>query len=186
MQDLKDDIIDKETEISPVNTSEMENNEVKILQEDSTIIAMQEKESKLLLRLADCENTIKRLRQDIIIETDRATIKFAKELIHTIENIFFGIKQLENVSLSEESKNIFEGMQMIYKQLLTLFEKFSIEMIEPKVNDKFDPMLHEAISHLENEINAGNIIECIRPGFKLKNNILKAASVVISKGIRKD
>jgi molecular chaperone GrpE len=183
MQDLKDEIIEEKASETEQSKSETK---IEMQAEDPKIIAMKERESQLLLRLADLENTVKRLRQDIVIETDRATLKFAKELTHTVENIFFGIKQLENVALNEESKNIFEGMQMIYKQLLALFEKFSIEMIEPKAAEKFDPMLHEAIAHLENEINAGNIIECIRPGFKLKNNILKAASVIISKGTIKE
>lgn len=73
-----------------------------------------------------------------------------------------------------------QGFEMLLNQTYNAMSENGIEIIEPKVGDKFDPRLHMAIS--KNEGKDINIIaEVKKKGFKLHDRIIKPAGVIIGK-----
>ena len=71
---------------------------------------------------------------------------------------------------------------MIFQQFQAQLKLLGIEEINPK-NEAFNPHLHEAVSScFHEEIPEEHIIEVIRTGYKLGDKLLRAASVVVSKG----
>lgn len=70
---------------------------------------------------------------------------------------------------------------MILKKMQTILEAEGIEPINTEKVD-FDPQLHEAISHEENSAyKSGQIIEVIKPGYKIDNRVIRPALVRVAK-----
>ena len=71
---------------------------------------------------------------------------------------------------------------MVRKQLEDFLRENGVEVVNA-VGDAFDPNLHEAVAHEPNgEVADGSVIRQIRRGFKLKDRLIRPASVVVSKG----
>ena len=71
---------------------------------------------------------------------------------------------------------------MIERQLREFMSGSGVELIET-TGVKFDPNLHEAVSQEESAtIAEGHIVRQLRRGFRLRDRLLRAAMVVVSKG----
>lgn len=133
---------------------------------------------KWLRTAAEFENSKKRWlkeRQDII---DFANEELLRELLVVLDN-------LENalLNLREADTKILEGIELIYRDMKKVMEKFGLREVKEKKGDDFNPHFHEAVMHLEDEeIPEGKIIEVIRKGYLLKDRLLRAALVKVSKG----
>jgi molecular chaperone GrpE len=89
---------------------------------------------------------------------------------------------MQEVEKDESTKNIFIGISMAYKQMENILGEYGLELIDP-VGTEFDPKYHEALSHKVNEeVEEGFIIQTIRIGYKMKDKLLRPASVIISQG----
>jgi molecular chaperone GrpE len=74
-----------------------------------------------------------------------------------------------------------EGIELIYRKLLTMLEGEGVKPMEVG-NDFFDPNLHEAVVSEENsEYESGQIIEVIRQGYTLGDRILRPAMVRVAR-----
>ena len=66
-------------------------------------------------------------------------------------------------------------------QLEETVGEYGLEIIEPS-EEKFDPNIHEAVSYEEStEFEEELVIKTIRTGYRLKGNLLRPASVILSK-----
>lgn len=74
-----------------------------------------------------------------------------------------------------------EGIELIYRKLLTMLEGEGVKPMEIE-NDFFDPNLHEAVVSEENsEYESGQIIEVIRQGYTLGDRIIRPAMVRVAR-----
>ena len=65
----------------------------------------------------------------------------------------------------DEAKKLAEGVQMVYKQLKETFEKLGVKEIAA-LGEQFDPNLHEAVMHIEDEtIDDNTVVEEFRKGY---------------------
>jgi molecular chaperone GrpE len=73
------------------------------------------------------------------------------------------------------------GIAMVQQQLKGILAETGLEEID--ANGKpFDPTLHEAVSQLETtETPEGNVVQQLRKGYKLRDRLLRPASVVVAK-----
>ena len=76
----------------------------------------------------------------------------------------------------ETAKN---GMELILKQMLSLFAKFDVEEIESLGKD-FDPKYHHAIAKCDDEVNSNKVVEVFQKGYKRKDKVLRAALVKVA------
>jgi len=73
-------------------------------------------------------------------------------------------------------------MEMIERQLKDFMASAGVEAIEA-IGVQFDPNLHEAVSQEPSkDVPEGKIIRQLRKGYKLRDRLLRAAMVVVSKG----
>ncbi len=73
-------------------------------------------------------------------------------------------------------------MEMVAKQLSDFLTQHGVEPVKAE-GEKFDPNLHEAVAQEASEsIPEGVIVRQLRKGFKLKDRLLRAAMVMVSKG----
>jgi molecular chaperone GrpE len=75
----------------------------------------------------------------------------------------------------------FEGIEFIYRKLLTQLEKEGIKQMIPTA-EMFDPTLHEAVVQEENpDHESGQIIEVISPGYQIGDRIIRPARVRVAR-----
>jgi molecular chaperone GrpE len=75
-----------------------------------------------------------------------------------------------------------EGFQMIYRNLIKIFEEYQVREIAINENTKFDVELHEAIMAADSKLPEGTIMHVAQKGYMYGDKVLRHAKVVTSKG----
>ena len=100
-----------------------------------------------------------------------------EKILPVIDNFERGLK-----SIPEDQKDgpVASGMEMIYKQLITVFSDLGVTPIEA-VGQEFDPNLHNAVMHAEDEGLGENIVaEEFQKGYKYKDTVLRHSMVKVA------
>lgn len=135
---------------------------------------------RLLRTTADFENFRKRAareRQDSIRYANEALMQ---KLITVLDN--FEMAQSAAQSGTADSLQAFqEGVSMIYQQLRGVLTEAGLEELDA-TGQKFDPNFHEAVSQQESaDVPEGQVLQQLRKGYKLRERLLRPASVVVAK-----
>ena len=113
---------------------------------------------------------------------------FAKEALSLIDNLDRSKHVLENdekLKETEALKKIIDHLDVIKKDLLTVFEKNNIKPID-SLNKRLDPNLHQAMMEIEDDTKEpGTIIQEIQKGFTIKDRLLRPTLVGVSKKVTK-
>lgn len=138
--------------------------------------------SKIVYLAAENENTRKRLLQEKSEAINFANGKILSSFVDPIECLYLAIQSINSdVEADSVIKSTKEGLSMTIAKFEQLFSQNNITRMYP-INQKFDYKLHQAISEIENESEAGNIINVVSAGYSLNGFVVKPAMVVVSKG----
>ncbi len=91
---------------------------------------------------------------------------------------------MDNLEKAAEAKtedtNYQDGVKMVVKQLSDVLDKFGMQEIK-SIGEKFDPELHEAVSHIEDP-NKGEqeIVQEYRKGYKIGNKVIRHSMVIVA------
>ena len=89
-------------------------------------------------------------------------------------------KSLLTKAEDDASKAWKNGVELIYRQFTEVLNKLGAEEIKT-VGEQFDPNLHEAVMHVEDENLGENVIvEELRKGYKLKDRIIRHSMVKVA------
>ena len=165
-----------------VKTSENTEN---IKTKDKTIEEkLAESEEKLLRSLAEIENQRRRFEKEIKDAFEFGSFNFAKESLAILDNLTRAKEAIKNDEKLKDNKDLdkfLENINIIEKDLITIFEKNRIKKIETN-NKNFDPNFHQAMSEIENEDKEpGIILHEIQAGYMLGERLLRPALVSVSK-----
>jgi molecular chaperone GrpE len=169
------------------NKNNQENNSESLEQK------IDELQRKLLLEMAEIENMRKRSEKQIKDASDYAISSFARDLMSVMDNLekaidHHGVSDNSNINNNStgnsiEIKNLMLGVEMTKNELNSVFSKYGLAKILPKLGDKFDYENHQAISYQESEdFEVNTISNIMQSGYKLKDRLLRPAMVVVSKG----
>lgn len=137
-------------------------------------------QDKFMRALADAENARKRAQKDRTEAENYGGSKLARDLLPVFDNMKRAVE-----SVTEEQRSVvgpvIEGVELTMRELLNVFNKHGIHVIDPAVGDKFDPKQHEAMfeAPLPGTV-AGEIIQVQAQGFMLHDRILRPAQVGVS------
>lgn len=141
-----------------------------------------EMKERWLRTAAEFENAKKRWLKEKESIIKYALVDLFGELLPLLDNMD---KAIEN--LPEEKGDFEKGVEIIFKQIYTILKSYGLVRIDDLAGKEFDPFEHEAISYEENaQIPEGKIIEILRPGYKLRDRLLRPALVKVSKGKSKE
>lgn len=137
-----------------------------------------ELKDKYLRLYADFEN-YKRLSAKNKVELIKySNEELIRELLSVIDHLELALQHSANI---ENSSALAEGVQMTLKEIKTILEKFGLTVIEA-LGKPFDPVFHHAISQVESEETDENIVVSeFRKGYILKDKVLRASLVGVSK-----
>ena len=181
----------KNINIDEENKSNNENKDLTeeaIKEDDKKELAPEDKikelEDKLTRTFAEMENQRRRYEKEKEDAFEYGGFAFAKEALNLLDNLDRSKISLENdekLKKSETLEKIFEHLNIIKKDMVSIFKKNSIEQIET-VNKKLDPNYHQAMMEVEdNAKEPGTIVQEIQTGFMMKDRLLRPALVVVSK-----
>ena len=124
---------------------------------------------------AEADNIRKRAQSDIANAHKYAIEKFSSELLAVMDSLEAALA-VENATL-ENFKN---GVELTHKQLVAVFEKFNIKVINP-VGEKFDPHLHQAMCMVESEFAPNTVTQVLQRGYLLHDRVIRPAMVAVAK-----
>ena len=128
---------------------------------------------------ADFENYKKRCAREKEDAVKYANSSLLERLVAIVDNFELGLSAARNQS---EQSPIYSGMSMILKQLSDFLTESGLEPVDA-VGKQFDPNLHEAIGHEPSDkVPEGRVIRQTRRGYRLKDRLLRPATVVVSSG----
>ena len=100
-----------------------------------------------------------------------------EKILPVVDNFERGIKSIPE---EEREAPVASGMEMIYKQLMTVLTDLGVTPIEA-VGQEFDPNLHNAVMHVENEELGENIVaEEFQKGYQYKDAVLRHSTVSVA------
>ena len=161
-----------------------ENNEKEIEAKTTPEDKIKELEDKLARTLAEMENQRRRFEKEKDDAFEYGGFSFAKESLNLIDNFDRAKQSLENdekIKGSDVLKKTLEHLDIVKKDLISVFKKNNIEEIEA-VNKKLDPNLHQAMMEVEDQNKEpGTIIQEIQKGYIMKGRLLRPSLVAVSK-----
>ena len=178
-----------ETEKTDENLNTEDNKETK---EEVKELTPEEKitelEDKVARTFAEMENQRRRFEKEKEDAFEYGGYSFAKEALSLIDNLDRSKHVLENDEKLKETdalKKTLEHLNIIKKDLISIFEKNNIKPID-SLNKKLDPNLHQAMMEIEDDTKEpGTIIQEIQKGFTIKDRLLRPSLVGVSKKVTK-
>ena len=145
-------------------------------------------EDKLSRALAEMENQRRRYEKEKDDAFEYGGFSFARESLNLIDNFDRAKQSLESdekLKNSDALKKTLEHLDIIKKDLLSIFKKNNIDEII-SINKKLDPNLHQAMMEIEdNNKEPGTIVQEIQKGYKMKDRLLRPSLVAVSKKTEK-
>jgi len=145
---------------------------------------IKELKDKLTRAYAEMENQRRRFEKEKDDAFDYGGFAFAREALNLVDNLERSKQSLandENLKNSDALKKTLEHLDIINKDLISIFEKNNIKPIDA-INKKLDPNFHQAMMEIEdNQKEPGIIIQEIQKGFLIKDRLLRPSLVGVSK-----
>ncbi len=156
----------------------------KEIQEKSPEEKILELEDKVARTFAEMENQRRRFEKEKEDAFEYGGFSFAKEALSLIDNLERSKQILNNdekLKNTDALKKTMEHLDIINKDLISIFSKNHIKPIE-SLNKRLDPNYHQAMMEIENnEKEPGTIIQEIQKGFTIKDRLLRPSLVAVSK-----
>lgn len=181
-----DDVENLEREIEAELEAEAEAEETEEFdapEADEYAVLLQERDElkdRLLRSLADSENIRKRAMRERAEAEVYGGTKLARDMLSVYDNFS---RALESITpeLRESQPALVEGIELTQKDLVNVFEKHKIFVINPEIGSLFDPKLHEAMFEAPvPNTKKGDIIQVMNVGFMIGERLLRAAQVGVS------
>lgn len=136
---------------------------------------LKEYEDKYLRLYAEFDNYKKRTEKE-------KTARYADAVIDTVADFLPVLDNLERAlsaeAVSEDAKAIKDGVEMVQKQMQDILAKLKISEIKA-VGEEFDPNLHNAVMHIEDEtVTENTVVEEFIKGYIYDNDRVVRHSMV--------
>jgi molecular chaperone GrpE len=137
-----------------------------------------ELKDRLLRAQADWDNSRKRILREKEDAVRYAGEALLEKLLPVLDNFEMGMQAAKTAT---DPKSIAQGLEMVLAQFQQVLKEAGVETID-SVGQPFDPHRHEALGqHESDEHPEGHIVTQLRKGYKLKDRLLRAASVFVAK-----
>ncbi|WP_287386452.1 nucleotide exchange factor GrpE [Lachnospira sp.] len=177
----------EEVKTEEANTSEAKAEETKAEEADTSEAKEEKKDPKDLKiaelsdrvqrQMAEFDNFRKRTEKEKSAMFEMGASDIIKKILPVIDNFERGFK---SVSDEELETPFAKGMDMVYKQFLKLLEDADVKPIEA-VGNEFNPDLHNAVMHVDDESVGENIIvEEFEKGYTYRDSVIRHSMVKVA------
>ena len=189
-ENLKQETAENETSNEEVKEEVAENSEEQdnTAQEISPEEKIKELEDKVIRTFAEMENQRRRFEKEKEDAFEYGGYAFAKEALNLIDNLERSklvLQSDEALKDTEALKKTLEHLDIINKDLISIFTKNNIKPID-SINKKLDPNFHQAMMEIEDDAKEpSTIVQEIQKGFMIKDRLLRPSLVAVSKKTEK-
>jgi molecular chaperone GrpE len=136
-------------------------------------------EKEKILRLsAEFDNYKKRKQRETDDYKKFANESVFKQLLSVVDNLERAISSAED---SPGQKLLLEGVKLIHKEVLKVFESFHVIPVNPE-NHPFDLNLHQAVLQEESDsVPANTVLRVLQKGYVIHDRLIRPAMVIVSK-----
>ncbi len=176
---------EKQTEeSSEENKSEDENKKSKKSKSkgDKKLEALEEAKAELEDRvkrqMAEFENFRKRTEKEKATMFEMGAKSVIEKLLPVVDNFERG---LASVPEEKQSESVYEGMNLIYKQLLKELDDIGVKPIEA-LGQEFNPEYHNAVMQVESEeFEEGIVAQELQKGYTYRDSVVRHSMVAVAK-----
>lgn len=171
-ENLADDAtVDNQEEVIEDNVSDINSK----LEENKLKEELQSVNDQYMRLQADYANFRRRTQQEKETIGLFANEKIINDLIPVIDNMERALDACE-----EKESTIYQGIDLVYKQLQSTLTKFGVEEIDAE-NQDFDPNLHLAVMQESVDgIESNKVVMVLQKGYKLGTKVLRPSMVKVS------
>lgn len=138
---------------------------------------IEELEDKVKRQLAEFDNFRKRTEKEKTESFDAGARSVLEKILPVVDNFERG---LATIAQDENASSHAEGMNMIYKQLVTELEKMDVKPIEA-LGKEFDPNFHNAImQEASEEYESGVVCKELLKGYTYKETVIRHSMVAVA------
>ena len=182
-EDIEIDVeVDETSKESEIEESKADEKEVK---EESSDAAKPDKKDeqiaelkdKVMRQMAEFDNYRKRSEKEKSQMFETGVKSTVEKILPVIDNFERGLAAIPE---EEKGSSFAEGMDKIYKQMMTVFDEMGIKPIEA-VGKEFDPNLHNAVMQVESEeYESGMVAQELQKGYMFHETVLRHSMVGVS------
>ena len=137
---------------------------------------VEELEDRVKRQMAEFENFRKRTEKEKTAMFETGAISVIEKILPVVDNFERGLAAIPE---GDKGSPFAEGMEMIYKQLITELEKMDVKPI-PAVGEEFNPDFHNAVMQVESgEYESGIIAQELKNGFTYRDSVVRHSMVAV-------
>lgn len=135
-----------------------------------------ELEEQRVRQLAEFENFRKRSEKEKSQMFEMGAKNVVEKILPVIDNFERGLMAVPD---DDKESPFVQGMELVYKQILTTFEELGVKPIEA-VGQEFDPNLHNAVMTVDDDtLESGTVAEEMQKGYLFKESVVRHSMVKV-------
>ena len=144
--------------------------------EDAVKAQINELQDKVMRQMAEFENFRKRSEKEKSAMFETGAKSVIEKILPVVDNFERG---LATVPENEKDSPFVDGMNKVYKQLITELENLGVKPIEA-VGKEFDPNFHNAVMQVENdELEPGTVAQELLKGYMYRDTVVRHSMVAV-------
>ena len=137
---------------------------------------IEELEDRVKRQMAEFENFRKRTEKEKAAMFETGAKSVIEKILPVVDNFERG---LASIPEGEQEGAVAQGMQMIYKQLMTELENLDVKPI-PAVGEEFNPEFHNAVMQVESEEFASGVVaQELQKGYTYREGVVRHSMVAV-------
>lgn len=138
---------------------------------------IEELTDRLKRQMAEFDNFRKRTEREKSQMYEIGARDIIEKMLPIVDNFERG---LAAVPEADKANSFFEGIDMIYKQLVTVLEEVGVKQIEA-LGTEFNPNFHNAVMHIEDEeVGENMVVEEFQKGYTYRDNVVRHSMVKVA------
>ena len=147
---------------------------------DDAASELAEMKDRYMRLLAEYDNFRRRTQKEKENIYSDAVAEVVKEWLPLVDDIERAVASSENMDADSVEK-VAEGIRLIGKQVGNVLGKLGVEEIESTAGTEFDPNLHEAVMHIEDDsLGEQQIAQVFQKGYSCKGRVIRHSVVQVA------
>ena len=129
---------------------------------------------------ADFENFRKRMTAEVQAAATRGKAEVIREVVPVLDDLERAIQAAGLDPEGDSEDGLSHGVLLVFRSLRESLNRNGVEAVDPK-GEKFDPGEHEALSTVAADgVESGMVVEVMQKGYRLGEQLIRPARVVVS------
>lgn len=129
---------------------------------------------------ADFENFRKRMAADVAAASARGKAELIRDVVPVLDDLERAIQAAGLDPEGDSEDGLSHGVLLVFRSLRDALNRSGVEAVDP-TGEKFDPNVHEALSTQPADgVESGVVIETMQKGYRLDEQLIRPARVVVS------